>query len=100
MTRKLLALVDMGLRKSPKQGDPLWEEFYEWPAGTEFEPPAHLDIQKALARSIAAWADDPSGIAAARTTIDAMLAAAAQQSSLVDQFDSGGDGPPARGRRR
>lgn len=51
--KQLRALVDMALRKSPDRNSPQWAEFYEWPAGTVFTPPAHLKVDLALKRGIA-----------------------------------------------
>lgn len=47
---KLRALVDMSLRKRP---DPKCNEWFTWPAGAVFEPPAHLDVRRAVERGIA-----------------------------------------------
>lgn len=52
MKKHYRALVDMALRKAPDPKSPLWNEEYSWPAGTVFEAPAHLNIQRALERGI------------------------------------------------
>lgn len=46
---KYRALLDLALRKSPDPKSPLYEEWYEWPAGTEFEAPAHLKVEIGIA---------------------------------------------------
>lgn len=51
-TKKLRALVDLDLRKSAKKSDPLYEEWFHWPAGQVFEPPAHMKVDLALSRGI------------------------------------------------
>lgn len=43
------ALRDLALRRSPDAVSPHFQEFYEWPAGTVFDPPPHLNIAVALA---------------------------------------------------
>lgn len=53
MTTKLRALTDLSLRKSPDPADPLYQQWHEWPAGKVFTPPAHMNVEKALARGIA-----------------------------------------------
>lgn len=85
--RKLIAIVDMALRRSPNPGDPLFEEFDEWPAGTVFEPPKHLKVDMALERRIAAWADDPEGIAGAREYIEDLRREAARRTALLNELD-------------
>ncbi len=52
-TTQLRALVDLALRQSPDKSDPLYEQFHEWPAGTVFTPPPHMNVAKALERGIA-----------------------------------------------
>lgn len=59
---KYRALVDLALRKSPIQCTcpndderlegctSLWHEFFEWPAGTEFEAPKHLKVELGIAK--------------------------------------------------
>lgn len=49
---KYRAVVDMSLRKSPDPLSPLYEQWYDWPAGTVFEPPAHMKVELALQRGI------------------------------------------------
>jgi hypothetical protein len=49
---KLRALTDMSLRMSADPKSPLYEMWYEWPAGTTFEAPENLDIDRALERGI------------------------------------------------
>lgn len=48
-TKRYRALVDLALRKSPDPKSPLYEEWHEWPAGSEFEAPEHLKIDLGLA---------------------------------------------------
>lgn len=50
---KLRAIVDMSLRKSPDPNNPAYEQWHTWKAGTVFEPPAHLNVKRALERGIA-----------------------------------------------
>ena len=50
---KLRALTLLSLRKSPDPSDPLYEQWFEWPEGTEFTPPKHMKVDLALARGIA-----------------------------------------------
>lgn len=50
--KRYRALVDLALRKSPERGTPGWDEFHEWPAGTVFTPPPHMNVQRALERGI------------------------------------------------
>jgi len=50
---QLRAIVDLSLRMSPDQGSPLYEMWHEWPAGTVFTPPAHMNVELALQRGIA-----------------------------------------------
>lgn len=54
---RLRALTDMSLRQSSDKASPLYQEWFEWPAGTVFEPPAHMNIAKALERGIAEEVD-------------------------------------------
>jgi len=49
---KYRALTDMSLRQSADPKDPKYEEWFDWPAGTEFEAPANLNVEKALARGL------------------------------------------------
>lgn len=51
-TKKLRALTDLSLRQSADPKSPLYEEWHEWKAGTEFDPPAHMKVDLALARRI------------------------------------------------
>ena len=46
------ALTDMSLRQSPDPKSPLWEEWFDWKAGEEFTPPAHMKVDLALERGI------------------------------------------------
>lgn len=48
-TGKVRALRDLMLRQSPDHASPLHDEWHVWPAGTEFEPPPHMDVAKAIA---------------------------------------------------
>jgi len=51
------ALTDLSLRQSPDKKSPKYEQWHEWPAGTVFEPPKHMNIPKALERGIIEPAD-------------------------------------------
>lgn len=53
MAKRLRALIDMSLRQSPDPQSPLYEQWHDWPAGTVFTPPAHMDVARALERGIA-----------------------------------------------
>jgi hypothetical protein len=53
MTMKLRALTRMSLRKSPDPRAPLYDEWHIWEAGTEFDPPKHMNVKQALERGIA-----------------------------------------------
>ena len=57
-TVKLQAVVELSLRKSPDKLSPLYDEWFNWPAGTVFEPPAHMKVDLALARGIAVEVTD------------------------------------------
>ena len=46
---KYRALYDLALRKSADPKSPLYEEWYEWPAGTVFDAPPNLNIAVGLA---------------------------------------------------
>ena len=52
MAKRYRALRDMSLRQSPDPKSPKHDEWHDWPAGTVFIPPVHMDIKKALARGI------------------------------------------------
>ena len=52
ITRKYRALTDLSLRQSPDSKSPLYEQWFSWSAGTEFAPPPHMDVARALARGI------------------------------------------------
>ena len=52
-TVQLKAIVDLSLRKSPDKSSPLYDEWFNWPEGTVFEPPAHMRVDLALTRGIA-----------------------------------------------
>lgn len=54
---KLRALRDLSLRKSPHKEDPLYWEWFQWPAGTVFEPPEHMKVDLAIGRGIAEYVD-------------------------------------------
>ena len=49
---KLRALTDLSLRKSPDPASPLYEEWFQWRAGTVFEAPPHLKVDLGLQRGI------------------------------------------------
>lgn len=85
--KKLYAVVDMALRKSPDKGTALWKEFFEWPAGTEFEPPKHLKIDLALQRRIAVWAGDSVALAEAVAFHEANAAEARRRTALLNEID-------------
>lgn len=50
---RLRALVDMSLRQSADSTSPLYEQWHDWKAGEEFDAPANLDVDRAIARGIA-----------------------------------------------
>lgn len=52
-TLQLRAIVDLSLRMSSDPSSTLYEMWHEWPAGTVFEPPAHMNVELALQRGIA-----------------------------------------------
>ena len=52
MPKKYKAIVDLSLRKAPDPAAPLYGDWHEWPAGTVFEPPKHMDVKRALERGI------------------------------------------------
>lgn len=43
---------DIRLRQSPDRSDPKYEEWFVWQAGEVFTPPAHMNVEKALARGV------------------------------------------------
>lgn len=49
---KYRALVNMSLRRSPDSASSLYEEWHDWQAGEVFEPPPHMNVERALARGI------------------------------------------------
>ena len=49
---KYRALTDLSLRQSPDKKSPKFEQWHEWPRGTVFEPPKHMNVVKALERGI------------------------------------------------
>jgi hypothetical protein len=49
---KYRALTDLSLRQSKNPKDPKYEQWYEWPAGTVFEPPQHMNVALSLERGI------------------------------------------------
>ena len=49
---KYRAVTDLSLRQSKNPKDPKFEQWHEWPAGTVFEPPKHMNVAKALERGI------------------------------------------------
>ena len=57
---KLRALTDLSLRQSANPREAAYQEWYEWKAGEEFEPPPHLDIERALARGIIGYVEEVS----------------------------------------
>lgn len=52
-TTKLRALTRLRLRQSPDPESPKYGEWFVWEAGEEFTPPAHMKVDKAIARGIA-----------------------------------------------
>lgn len=50
--QRLRALTDMSLRQSPDPKSPLYEQWHDWKAGTEFDPPEHMRVDLALKRGI------------------------------------------------
>ena len=49
---RLRALTNMSLRQSPDPDSPLYEEWFDWPEGSEFDPPEHLNIDRGYQRGI------------------------------------------------
>ena len=49
---KFKALTDLSLRQSPDPKSPLFNEWHEWKAGTVFEAPDHMNMEKCLERGI------------------------------------------------
>lgn len=49
---KLRVLVHMALRQSSDPANPLYEQWHKWQPGEVFEPPAHMDVARSLARGI------------------------------------------------
>jgi hypothetical protein len=49
---KYRALTGLSLRKSPDPTSPLYEQWFEWAAGEEFDAPQHLDTKRGVARGI------------------------------------------------
>lgn len=93
--RMLRAVVDLALRQSPDRESPLYEEWFEWPAGTVFEPPAHLKVERALERGIAVWDGDAEAFAQAAAAIEARAKAAAAATAALAAKDEIED-PAAR----
>jgi len=56
---KYRALTDLSLRQSKNPKDPKFEQWHEWPKGTVFEPPKHMNVVKALERGIIEPVDGP-----------------------------------------
>ena len=52
MAKRLRALVDLDLRQSADVNNPLYEEWYHWPAGQVFEPPKHMNVKRCFERGI------------------------------------------------
>lgn len=53
MPKQLRALVDLSLRQSPDPANPLYDEWFEWPAGMVFTAPKHMNVALTLERGIA-----------------------------------------------
>ena len=51
-TVRYRALTDMSLRQSSDPEDPKYGDWHEWPAGTVFTPPPHMNVERALQRGI------------------------------------------------
>ena len=49
---KYRALTDLSLRQSKNPKDPKYEQWHEWPKGTVFEPPKHMNVSLSLERGI------------------------------------------------
>ena len=63
---KYRALTDLSLRQSKNPKDPKYERWHEWPAGTVFEPPKHMNVALSLERGIIEAVDGgPTPISAA-----------------------------------
>lgn len=50
--KRYKALKRMSLRQNPDHDSPKHDLWHVWEAGTVFTPPAHLNIESALARGI------------------------------------------------
>ena len=49
---KYRALTDLSLRQSKNPKDPKFGQWHEWPSGTVFEPPKHMNVSLSLERGI------------------------------------------------
>ena len=49
---KLKAKTDLSLRQTDNKKSDRYEQWHEWKAGQEFEPPKHMDVKRALERGI------------------------------------------------
>lgn len=47
--KRYRALRNLALRQSPDPDSPLFEQWFEWPAGTVFEAPTHMNAKLMLA---------------------------------------------------
>ena len=49
---KLRAKTALSLRQSGDKRSDAYEQWHEWKAGQTFEPPANMDVKRALERGI------------------------------------------------
>jgi len=56
MARQLKALTRLSLRQSADKRSKDYDKWFVWEKGNVFDPPKHLNVQRALARGIAQYA--------------------------------------------
>lgn len=56
-SKQYRALTNLSLRQSSDPQSPLYEQWHEWPEGSVFTPPKHMNVDKALERGIVALVD-------------------------------------------
>jgi hypothetical protein len=82
---KLIAVVDLSLRKTPTS-----EEWFNWPAGTTFEAPAHMKVDLAIARRIAVPAGDKKALADAKAWRADQERLASEATAAIEEMDARG----------
>lgn len=85
--KRLIAVVDLALRKSPDRANPDYDVFLEWPAGTAFAPPPHMRTDLAIKRQIAAWEGDAEGLASAQAYHEEKRREAMRRSRRLNALD-------------